>query len=310
MIIINPESPLAVAGIPLAVMYGLAMVVLLGPVARRLAGERRPFSEEERASLTMTERVDAVNNVRGMLLQSVTALLIIGGLLFTAQGVVYTAQTVEATQQGQITDRYTKTIEQLASDKLSARLGGVYALERLARDSERDRRSIYDVLAAFVRERASLAGAKSSTAALAVDAEAALVVLARREIDEEYLEGIVDDQGNIFLHEGSLPVLNLSDVRLRGVDLAVTVLGGFNGVDFRRVNFAGSDLSGANFRDVVLRGANLAGANLAGTDLRGADLREVSGVTDEQIKAVAKVDEKTLFGVCPEDTGCGPQIFR
>ena len=46
----------------------------------------------------------------------------------TAQTYQVTARTLEVTEQGQITDRYTKAIEQLGSDKLDVRLGGIYAL--------------------------------------------------------------------------------------------------------------------------------------------------------------------------------------
>jgi hypothetical protein len=41
-------------------------------------------------------------------------------------------------REGQATDRYTKAIEQLGSDKIDVRIGGIYALERVARDSPRD----------------------------------------------------------------------------------------------------------------------------------------------------------------------------
>ena len=51
-----------------------------------------------------------------------------------------------------MTDRYTKAIEQLGSDKLDVRIGGIYALERIARDSARDHPTVIEVLAAFVRE--------------------------------------------------------------------------------------------------------------------------------------------------------------
>ena len=37
-----------------------------------------------------------------------------------------------------MTDRYTKAIEQLGSDKLDVRIGGIYALERIALDSDKD----------------------------------------------------------------------------------------------------------------------------------------------------------------------------
>ncbi len=51
-----------------------------------------------------------------------------------------------------MTDRYTKAIEQIGSAKLDVRIGGSYALERVARDSARGHPTIMEVLAAFVRE--------------------------------------------------------------------------------------------------------------------------------------------------------------
>lgn len=59
-------------------------------------------------------------------------------------------RTHDLTEQGLVTGRYTAAIEQLGSDKLDIRLGGVYALERIARDSARDHPTVMDVLAAFV----------------------------------------------------------------------------------------------------------------------------------------------------------------
>jgi hypothetical protein len=46
-----------------------------------------------------------------------------------------TNKTTALTKQGQVTDRYTKAIDQLGSDKIDVRIGGMYALERIARDS-------------------------------------------------------------------------------------------------------------------------------------------------------------------------------
>ncbi len=51
-----------------------------------------------------------------------------------------------------MTDRYTKAIEQLGSDKLDVRIGGIYALERIARDSAKDHPTVMEVLTAFIRE--------------------------------------------------------------------------------------------------------------------------------------------------------------
>jgi hypothetical protein len=44
-----------------------------------------------------------------------------------------------------VTDRYTKAIEQFGSDKLDVRVGGTYALERIAHDSARDHPTVMEV---------------------------------------------------------------------------------------------------------------------------------------------------------------------
>lgn len=50
-----------------------------------------------------------------------------------------------------ITDLYTKAVEQLGSDKAPVRLGGLYALERLAQDNPSQRQTIVNVWCAYLR---------------------------------------------------------------------------------------------------------------------------------------------------------------
>jgi uncharacterized protein YjbI with pentapeptide repeats len=50
-----------------------------------------------------------------------------------------------------MTELYLKAVEQLGSDKAPVRLGGLYALERLAQDNESRRRTIVNVLCAYLR---------------------------------------------------------------------------------------------------------------------------------------------------------------
>ncbi|TMR15889.1 hypothetical protein ETD85_55735, partial [Nonomuraea zeae] len=138
-------------GVAVVLAACLALAALIGPAARYLAGERAPLTDVERTEMTAAERVEAVNSARHTLVQAVTGLVVIGGVVFTALGLWYTAQTLNTTQQGQITDRYTKAVEQLGSTKSDVRLGGIYALQRLAFDSTHDRDSIRNVLSAFVR---------------------------------------------------------------------------------------------------------------------------------------------------------------
>ena len=57
----------------------------------------------------------------------------------------------ELAERGQVTDRFTKAIEQLGSDKLDMRIGGIYALEQIARDSAVYHPTVMEVLTAFIR---------------------------------------------------------------------------------------------------------------------------------------------------------------
>jgi len=64
-------------------------------------------------------------------------------------------------------------IEQLGSTGLDVRLGGIYALERIAVDSARDHPTIVEVLSAFVREH-SRAPAPSDHPRPTADVQAAI----------------------------------------------------------------------------------------------------------------------------------------
>lgn len=91
---------------------------------------------------------DSENEVRGTLLQALAGIVLLAGLYLTYR-------TFDLNRQGQVTDRFTRAIDQLGEEsKLDVRLGGIYALERIARDSKRDYGPTMEVLTAFVREHA------------------------------------------------------------------------------------------------------------------------------------------------------------
>ena len=126
------------AGIAAAVLALAFLWALFVPVADWLA-------HHDVGSATETLHETALDNVRGRLLT-------LGAGLFAAGALLFTARNFTLSQEGQVTDRYTKAVEQLGSDKLAVRIGGIYALERVARDSERDYPTVIEVLTAFVRE--------------------------------------------------------------------------------------------------------------------------------------------------------------
>jgi len=61
------------------------------------------------------------------------------------------AATERDAEARRITDLYAKAIEQLGSDKAPVRLGGLYALERLAQDNVEQRQTIVNVFCAYLR---------------------------------------------------------------------------------------------------------------------------------------------------------------
>ena len=79
------------------------------------------------------------------------------GLYWTSRRVKATEENVRVAEEGHITERFTKAIEQLGQkgpDNMAIRLGGIYALERIAKDSEKDHGPIMEVLTAYMRENA------------------------------------------------------------------------------------------------------------------------------------------------------------
>ena len=97
-------------------------------------------------------------------LRSCTVALIVAGVIgipllairtFAANKSAKAADAQARTaEQGHITDRFTAAVEQLGSDKMAVRLGAIYALERISRDSRRDYWTIMETLTAYVREHA------------------------------------------------------------------------------------------------------------------------------------------------------------
>jgi hypothetical protein len=99
--------------------------------------------------ITAAERLKAANDVRGPLVAFLIAMGAAGTLLFTAR-------TYELSREGHVTDRYTKAVGQLGDDNSPVRIGGVYALERIGKDSPQDRTTIIYVLGSFIRERSKV----------------------------------------------------------------------------------------------------------------------------------------------------------
>jgi hypothetical protein len=262
------------------------------------------------------DKLKAITDTRTALL---AGLIGVGALLtFWLNSRVYriTTRTLEVTEQGHITDRYTKAIAQLGDDALTVRLGGIYALERIAKDSPRDHPTVVEVLSAFVRESspppkqgiAQEAAEKpdattpgtDAKAQPATDVQAALSVLGRLPQQPHVSRGDLTGAqvagarlGGANLSGAWLPEVNLRSAWLVGAnlmgawldraDLSGAQLSGaklmsaqLDGGDLTSAQLPGADLSGAGLTRAKLAGARLDWADLSGAQLRGADLSGAS----------------------------------
>ena len=174
------------------------------------------------------------------------------GALLAAADFTLSQRTLKLTEQGQVTRRHTEAIGQLGSDKLDVRIGGIYALECVARASARHHPAMMEVLTAFIPRALTRAmaaadpGGREPERSTRPDVQAALTVAGRREAKRD------------------IQPMNLTGTDLTRADL--------HGANFTRADLGGADLTGADLHGADLTSANLGRADLTGADLHGADL--------------------------------------
>jgi hypothetical protein len=262
-----------------------------------------------------------------LLFQTLGGAAFLLGVYFTWQQLIISREELKVSQQGQITERYTRAIEQLGKsdtaaktdakgvvsegeDNLAIRLGGIYALERIARESNispsgfSDHLAVMDVLTAFVRQRAPWRGEnpKDSTEIVKPDIQAILTVIGRRAFTFDQGETQRLDLAGTDLRGATLAAANLDGANLRSVHFegVITNLKGvrlnhalLQDARFTGAIMDGAQLAGANLQGANLQGTSMQGVDLTNADLSGADLRGAIGLKPEQI-SVAKTSESTL----------------
>ena len=238
------------------------------------------------------DRLKAQNDVRSSLIQGFVGFLALGGATL---GAVVTVGQVRANREGRATDLFIKAIELLASDRVSVRHGGVYALEQLANDDvdERFRGHSHALLTAFVRQRAPWPPDTTDTeqpvsrpmqGGVPDDIGAAMAVLSRQSMilagASSELEWV--DLRNAELDDLTIPNACFAHSNIEGASLASATFIGANlsdatlrNTNLTRADLRRADLTGANLTGAVLRGANLTGADLTDAQLHDADLHEI-----------------------------------
>jgi uncharacterized protein YjbI with pentapeptide repeats len=246
-------------------------------------------------------RADVEDNFRKTVGQVLggAAVLIGAGLAYLQFSQQQQASQQQFSQQQQasrdllISNQVAKGFEQLGSDKVVVRLGGIYALEGVMNTSEQYYRPVLEALSAFVRDGT---GTEKGNGAPATEIQAALTVIGRRKAIATGTPDLA--HANIpkaDLSGADLSSTNLSGSNLSGADLTVAILNSANLTDAdlsstfqihitsrigysrasrggRAANLTNATLLNADLRGAHLNGVNLRAAFLIGADLTGADL--------------------------------------
>ncbi len=275
----------------------------------------RHYQLSDLASLKGAELAAQEHDNRTLLLQMLTGCAVLVGMYIAWVRAKATESQARATQstaeaayenvktlmQGQISERFTKAIEHLGHDKIEIRLGGIYALERIMKDSNEDHWTIVEILAAYIRKRSPwprqseianpnkyLEGKISASpndiqcsreqaeynichsdfAKLpGQDIQSALSVIVRRPQNRT-------ESGQIDLRSVDLRGLDFRNTDGSGGYLprAIMQYSNVSGANLSQINFQHAELEGANMTLAVMCSANLKGAQMENSILKKANL--------------------------------------
>jgi uncharacterized protein YjbI with pentapeptide repeats len=268
-----------------------------------------PVCPPDQSGLSSKICFDIENEARRTLAYILGGILAIIGITLAHRRIRALERQVLVAQEGQITERFTRAIEQLGSDKMEIRLGGIYALERIANDSDKDYWPIIETLTAYVRERAKWQEPSKIAKAIAkaadskktdqeefvpswhntkikpaTDIQAVLTVLGRRKYKHEQgemepLDLRGTDLRGANLLKAHLERVDLSEVHLEAANLCGAYLEGakllyahLEGVNLSAAHLEKASLNLANLVEGYLRNSYMERSNLSGANLKGANL--------------------------------------
>ncbi len=196
-----------------------------------------------------------------------------------ADSAVKNAKTAEKTQ---VTNSFTAAITQLGDENLSIRLGGIYALKKIAEENPESYKDVVgNTLQAFIRSTSKyeLTGEEVSECINKDELKEKVDELNRKLIKDDIAAALASLVGI------GIKKISLSNTVLNGCNLKKANLEGANLVsaNIKWANLEGAILYGADLYWAKLEGANLKGAKLGGANLESAVLRGAKNLTVHQL---------------------------
>ena len=251
-------------------------------------------------------RLDAENAARAVISQGTGGFFIFLTALISFLNYLQTRRNVTLSEEKQITERFAKAVEMLGHTDIHIRLGAIYALERIANDSDKDYWQIMEILTAYVRVKSPYQytgnirqnSEYEPFVPLPIDIQTVLTVIGRRrnygegevhslDLSGSNLRGArLEEKAN--LNNVNFMRANLSDVYFKKVEL--------KGVNFYQANLDKANLQQANLSNAELGCTKLSKAILAGANLMGAKL----GCADLSYSALEEADFSDAYFVAAD----------
>jgi uncharacterized protein YjbI with pentapeptide repeats len=141
--------------IPNRLLWALAGVTAVALVLFILWWGPWLFTRHPSHGLTSEEELAAKNDVRTTLVQAVAGIAVAAGAIVTYRTFHHSRleqeRTYKLNQSQQVTETYTKAVEQLGHGEAPVRLGALYSLAGLAQDNPSRRQTVVDVICAYLR---------------------------------------------------------------------------------------------------------------------------------------------------------------
>jgi uncharacterized protein YjbI with pentapeptide repeats len=234
----------------------------------------------------VTEKAAIENLYRTTSIQLVTIIAQTLGSLALLVGLVFAWGNLNVAKEGQITERFTRAVDQLGNQAQEIRLGGIHALGRISKESKKDYSTIMMLLADYVRINSNVYNHLENNYpkydSLSMD------ILANEITTSRILDGVVSTDIQIalkiigerksFFDSKKDKSLNLKETFLKGAELSDLHL---EGIILSWANLERAILIRTHLDNAYLKGTNLKFAYLLAAELKGANLEKVdlSGAT-------------------------------
>jgi hypothetical protein len=265
------EAPV-VAGIVVLAVFALGAVWWI---------PRRQARQWKADGIAGKDLAELVNSSRTTLVQTVGGIALILTFIATWTQIAETRKTtneaIQLSESQQETDRFTRAVEELGANNFALRLGGIYSLQKLARDSPQEDDAVIELMLAYLHRNhpvVSRAGRMWEGVACfttkhrpLADTQAALDVILSLAPPQSHLDLSFLDLRAVHIQGRNLTG---DDLRNSSLVYAEAERVHLDNAALFRANLRGACLTNASLRDAHLDEAITRFADFSGADLRGA----------------------------------------